>query len=186
MPNIDRDDEHATRYEMSDTKPTLDEQITDLKKFLQEPIGNFATPMHYAILASLERLKQIESAEMPEPVATVTSRNFKTGGIEVPTSVYLDKIVPVGTKLYGPELLAYAQRMEAEAQHQTRESFRLARLHERAERERDALRKDAERYWWITEMWPLEITRLVHSFTVDATSVDVHKAIDNAMDEGRG
>jgi hypothetical protein len=31
MPNIDRDDEHATRYEMTDTKPTLDEQITKIR-----------------------------------------------------------------------------------------------------------------------------------------------------------
>ena len=28
MPNIDRDDENATRYEMTDTKPNLDEQIS--------------------------------------------------------------------------------------------------------------------------------------------------------------
>jgi hypothetical protein len=42
--------------------------------------------------------------------------------------------------------------------------------------------KDAEKYRWLTSMWPLQITRLVHNFhTVGPTSSDVHGAIDAAM-----
>jgi hypothetical protein len=56
MPNIDRDDEHATRYEMTDTKPTLGEQI--------DKYGLESMKPH--ILASLEELKRIREAEMPD------------------------------------------------------------------------------------------------------------------------
>lgn len=50
----------------------------------------------------------------------------------------------------------------------------------RAECER--LRKDAERYQWITSMWPNEITRLVHShYSYGPTSTNIHRAIDAAI-----
>lgn len=39
---------------------------------------------------------------------------------------------------------------------------------------------DAERYRWLTALWPHEIIKLVHSFGEGPTSSDVHKAIDRA------
>ncbi len=56
---------------MTDTKPTIDEQIAHFKQWYT---GN---PKNDAILASLERLKRIQSAEMPEPVSCV--ENHKAG-----------------------------------------------------------------------------------------------------------
>lgn len=45
---------------------------------------------------------------MSEPVATVTSGTFRDG-VEKPTSVYLDRIVPIGTKLYDESALREAR-----------------------------------------------------------------------------
>lgn len=53
MPNIDRDDENATRYEQPEV--SLEKQIEWARKWY---LGNSVTD---AILASLERLKQAES-----------------------------------------------------------------------------------------------------------------------------
>jgi len=63
------------------------------------------------ILASLERLKQIESAEMPEPVAIV--RRSMTGGnagLSRHVEITAEFLLNDGELLYGHELLAYAQK----------------------------------------------------------------------------
>jgi hypothetical protein len=187
---------------MTDTKPTIDEQSLAYRfwEFLATS-GNEPSALDREIL---DFLRRTQSAEMPvEPVIIRRMRDPLWCGIE-----------PSELLAYIDALQAYAQRKEAVAlskqaaidmlnrmndQLEQEKAALIAQLSDavhlndeqalrvyKAERERDALRKDAERYRWITEMWPLEITRLVHSFTVDATSVDVHKAIDNAMDEGRG
>jgi hypothetical protein len=57
----------------------------------------------------------------------------------------------------------------------------------KAERERDALRKDAERYRWLRKPrneWQLKVFR--SSFWQSLHNRDLDEAIDNAMDEGRG
>lgn len=64
--NIDRDDEYATRYEM--TEPTIDEQIKHQKELCDMHGSNPA--MRRSILASLEKLAALDSQPVPvEPVA---------------------------------------------------------------------------------------------------------------------
>lgn len=242
---------------MTETKPTTDDQIASIKAAFPKGIPTDAVGVVVLqgkdaadILASLERLRQIEGAEMPvEPVFLTVLRHIKKDENIVNLIAAYD------------EVLAYAQRKEAElsdavhlnderaqrvfrAEAEAREHHeravsdkqvieaQWATAHNRAEKaererdallcqlpegmkhctivfkecpvghgwltatnwvqhdcpicERDALRKDAERYRWLTSLWPHEITKLAHSFGEGPTSSDVHKAIDNAMDAGGG
>jgi hypothetical protein len=158
MPNIDRDDEHATRYEMTDTKPTLDEQITKIRILVEAyEYGNVDAGMFLGILASLERLKQIDAAEMPvEPDGLHGS---------MVDAYQLTKI-----HQYAVALQAYAQRKEAELSDAVHLNDEQAQRVYKAERERDALRA---LLGGIQETYAIVL------------SPECIVAIDNAMDAGR-
>jgi hypothetical protein len=155
MPKIDRDDEHATRYEMTDTKPTIDEQIAYLKKHIDDD----CTRTDIAILASLERLKQIESAEMPEQ--------------------------PFVISIIGPnkDVQNYIDALQAVIQHMSKELSDAVHLNDEqaqrvytAERELAECRKDAERYRWLRELPNAD------SLNVQYIGADLDNVIDAAID----
>jgi len=87
---------------MTDTKPTLDEQIA-YKKHVIKLLQSIESPRDVAneeaILASLERLKQIESAEMPvEPENLRYIRDEVAEGSKSwlkPTVTYIDALKAV-------------------------------------------------------------------------------------------
>ena len=86
---------------MTDTKPTIDEQIAFEKNILPIAAGG----MHEAILASLEELKRIHDAKMPvEPMQFVWRSH---GMIRINSGFF------VAIQSY-EELLAYAQRKQDE------------------------------------------------------------------------
>lgn len=49
---------------MTDTKPTIDEQIEAVRQESSFLAGCDSLEMHYAVIASLEELKRVQSAEM--------------------------------------------------------------------------------------------------------------------------
>ncbi len=125
MPNIDRDDENATRYEMTDTKPTIDEQdivkcttcghetvFVDRDSYLAEShschevLRKKREETERELTALREELKCIQSAEMPgEPETLRYIRDEVAEGYKAwlkPTVTYIDA------------LKAYAQRKDAE------------------------------------------------------------------------
>jgi hypothetical protein len=61
---------------MTDTKPNLDEQIKDERAACDLALSENGLRMRKAKLASLERLKQIESAEMPVEPERIRSDYF--------------------------------------------------------------------------------------------------------------
>jgi hypothetical protein len=85
--------------------PTLDEQIAYLQS---EPLAKSKGSFYSAILETLRAHKAIMEAERPEPVGSV-GRTFIG---EQKARWY--KPLGKGTKLYGPDLLEYADRMAAE------------------------------------------------------------------------
>jgi len=144
MPNIDRDDEHATRYEMTDTKPTLDEQITKIRILVEAyEYGNVDAGMFLGILASLERLKQIDAAEMPvEPDGLHGS---------MVDAYQLTKI-----HQYAVALQAYAQRKEAELSDAVHLNDEQSQRVFRAEAEARGQRERAERYKGIADAFQVD------------------------------
>jgi hypothetical protein len=240
MPNIDRDDEHATRYEMTDTKPTgnllLDahreiaadqKAMTDTKPTLDEQIeavrqessflaGYDSLEMHYAVLASLERLKQItESAEMPvEPDVVKDLRagmsmhynpNFSSRDGHTLVE-YIDTLKAVIQRKEAEANMLKADngKWEKEAIFQRDKCWTYIERAESAERERDALIAENEGLRkglnavaaLINESYGVSGLHLngdIASWAELRTGgrfedwlVDFDAAIDNAMDEGSG
>jgi hypothetical protein len=194
---------------MTDTKPTLNEQIAHQKECAESAHRLFKPEecaMHFEKLASLERLKQIESAEMPEPVA------WYDDDLEIHYGKTHPENTGTGWKpLYGPELLAYAQRKEAElsdavhlndeqAQRVFRAEAEASELQKRFEVEVDAFYKERER----AESAEREREALIaecgavaqklinlsefheKSAALRDLAITLRAAIDNAMDDGRG
>jgi hypothetical protein len=132
---------------MTDTKPTLDEQIACMVAMRESH-----TAVGSAILTSLEELKRIQSAEMPVEPPIFSVALTCTDGKE-----RMIENCPAVLKTDYDALKAVIQRKDAEAREQRERAERAvsdkqvieaqwATAHNRAEsaeRERDALRKDA-------------------------------------------
>jgi len=144
--------------EMTDTKPTLDELI---KLFICTRGIILDSNSHAAILASLEELKRIQSAEMPmEPAAPMCCDKVSPWTEMCCGHPSVDIVAWIA---YANALKAYAKRKDAEAREaisyaegETFERFRQQKRAESLEQEKAALvaeneglRKDAERIDWI-------------------------------------
>jgi len=111
------------------TKPTIDEQIAWLDR--PHGVGNSLPDSYKAsIRASLERLKAIDAVKVPKYPQVDRISEFQALGI---------------MHNYASTLRDLLKRETEECQRQTRENFRLARLHEEAERQLAAM-KSAESY----------------------------------------
>jgi hypothetical protein len=170
---------------MTDTKPTIDEQM-----------ASFSDPMNLmdsAIYGSLIKIKQIESAEMPvEPDAIAVFRNTYHAAYPHKDIVeYIDA------------LKAVIQRKDAEARLRLEENAKLhggindaeqaaGKLQRRAESlerdkaaliaENEGLRKDAETLNKLFKYWEADDQRNFCKLMADLRAA----AIDNAMDEEGG
>jgi hypothetical protein len=209
---------------MTDTKPTIDEQIAHQRECAESAHRLFKPKecaLHFEKLASLERLKQIESAEMPvEPDWVARCKKTKGLGFrgDYKEIEYIDELLAVIQRKEF-ELSAAVHMNDEQAQRVFRAEAEASELQKRfeievdafykereraesAERERDALRKDAERYRWLRDNrlsaninftmamnWKPELLSCDQiDAAIDgciiASSIDA--AIDNAMNEGSG
>jgi flagellar motor protein MotB len=102
---------------MTDTKPSLDEQIANVKRAMEACEKSGFPPYEArAILASLERIKQIESAEMPvEPEFLAGWRNAAKSQKEKNTTGQIVELVD-----YIDDLKSVIQRKEGEAREHQR------------------------------------------------------------------
>jgi len=138
---------------MTDTKPTIDQQIKHQQntvKIIEDFDDQESLPKEQAILASLEDYKRIHEAEMPEPVAWCVAYNGPPteGTILSNPTMYkpeADEIVRHGSlglsvaSLYGHEFLTYAQQVKHNSSVTMDELGEMRDRAENAERERDAL-----------------------------------------------
>ena len=134
--------------EMTDTKPNLDEQIEDQRLLVNKQHlvnqSDRVNELERGKLASLEELKRIQSAEMPEPVAWRVEDEGATWDYRTdePSQEDIDWAARWERKyqpLYGPELLAYAQQVKHNSSVTMDE---LGEMRDRAEKaENEALRK---------------------------------------------
>ena len=189
---------------MTETKPSLDEHDDWCERIeVDIGVGVQVSPCYCGYRAMereltylREELKRIHEAEMPEPVA-VRRRNAL--GNEWLYADYRKTDEPLlgYEKVYGPELLAYAQRNDAEAREQReRADYNGAEWAKSAEAivvlqkekaaliaENEGLRKDAERYRWLrAPIGGREITSA--NLIINNADTYLDAAIDNAMKGG--
>jgi len=171
--------------EMTDTKPTLDEQIKHQQntvKIIEDFDDKESLPKEQAILASLEELKRIHEAEMPEPVAWILS--YK--GL-LPVHLSINGGWKVDVVLTNPSRKeADHKAAEQNVSDLMAEVAQTGALLMKAERERDALiaengglRKDAERYRWLRDKVDPIAYYEIGVYLGAMTGIDA--AIDNAI-----